>query len=91
MAAPLEHAEAAGDRAVSGQPMVAGPQENALAAAVRGGHNALVDDLLRAGACPTQVDPATRDAPLHLASAFGHSGIVSSLLREGADKEQADS
>lgn len=59
-------------------------------AAARGGHGALVDDLLQAGVRPVERDEATDGPVLHVALALGHSDIVSSLSRE-TDPDKVDS
>lgn len=66
-------------------------REGALIAAARGGHEALVDDMLRAGAHPDQKEWGTGISPLHAACSLGHAAIVRSLLRGGAARNMRDS
>lgn len=78
--APLRHAAAAGDRNVTLKLLAAEARGDAFMAAVRGGQEALVDDLLQAGFRPTERDEETGGHTLHVAAGLGHSGSVRSLL-----------
>lgn len=87
---PMQYSAAAGDQDVTLKLLAAGARGDAMMAACRGGHDTLVDDLLRAGERPDQKDRVTGDAPIHVASSLGHVGVVTSLLREGVEPDTRD-
>lgn len=60
---------------------------SALARAAEGGHGAVLEQLLQAGANPNLADHFGY-APLHLAVEAGHLEIVDKLLQAGADVRQ---
>eukprot|EP00752_Nemacystus_decipiens_P009330 g8338.t1 len=87
---PLEHAIATGNADLMTKMQGAGAEANAVHSAVRGSQAALVSELLRQGASPSEPDE-NGDAPLHVAVQVGHGDILSLLLRQGAAVDGLDS
>lgn len=67
-----------------------GDGRTALRAAAWGGHEEVVNSLLRAGASPSLPDNEGR-TPLIAAAYMGHADIVDKLLNSGADVNHSDS
>lgn len=67
-----------------------GDGRTALRAAAWGGHEEVVNSLLRAGASPSLPDNEGR-TPLIAAAYMGHADIVDKLLSAGANVNHADS
>lgn len=86
---PMQYSAAAGDRDMTLKLFAAGASGNVMMTACRGGRDALVNDLLRAGVSPSERDDTTASVPLHVASSLGHVGIVRSLL-QGAVKDEKE-
>ena len=87
--APLEHAVTAGSADLLAKLQGAGATATSVHSAVRGGQEAVVQELLRLGASPSEQDE-DGDSPLHVAVCLGHGGILSLLLREGGAVDALD-
>lgn len=87
---PLHKAAAAGDEKVTFKLLALGALGNPVIPAIRGGREALAENLITNKRICVEKDQATGDIPLHIAATVGSVRIVKSLLGREVNRDERD-